>query len=103
VAKASGVVEPKLLFDALSKGSADSFALRNHGMKSLLPESHPERAFPVSYMLKDVSYALELARDAGLDLQSAGTVKKLLEETVRLGQGEAYHTAIIEAVRKHVT
>jgi 3-hydroxyisobutyrate dehydrogenase-like beta-hydroxyacid dehydrogenase len=103
VAKASGVVEPKLLFDALAKGSADSFALRNHGMKSLLPESHPERAFPVSYMLKDVSYALELARDAGLDLQSAGTVKKLLEETVRLGQGEAYHTAIIEAVRKHVT
>ena len=103
VAKASGIVEPKLLFDALAKGSADSFALRNHGMKSLLPESHPERAFPVSYMLKDVSYALELARDAGLDLQSAGTVKKLLEETVRLGQGEAYHTAIIEAVRKHTT
>jgi hypothetical protein len=103
VAKASGIVEPKLLFDALAKGSADSFALRNHGMKSLLPESHPERAFPVSYMLKDVSYALELARDAGLDLQSAGTVKKLLEETVRLGQGEAYHTAIIEAVRQHTT
>jgi len=103
VAKASGIVEPKLLFDALAKGSADSFALRNHGMKSLLPESHPERAFPVSYMLKDVSYALELARDAGLDLQSAGTVKKLLEETVKLGQGEAYHTAIIEAVRKHTT
>ena len=103
VAKASGIVEPKLLFDALAKGSADSFALRNHGMKSLLLESHPERAFPVSYMLKDVSYALELARDAGLDLQSAGTVKKLLEETVRLGQGEAYHTAIIEAVRKHTT
>jgi len=103
VAKASGIVEPKLLFDALAKGSADSFALRNHGMKSLLPESHPERAFPVSYMLKDVTYALELARYAGLDLQSAGTVKKLLEETVRLGQGEAYHTAIIEAVRRHIT
>jgi len=103
VAKASGLVEPRLLFEALAKGSADSFALRNHGMKSLLPESHPERAFPVSYMLKDVSYALELARDAGLDLQSAGTVKRLLEETVSLGRGEAYHTAIIEAVRKHIT
>ena len=103
VAKASGVVEPRLLFEALAKGSADSFALRNHGMKSLLPESHPERAFPVTYMLKDVSYALELARDAGLDLQSAGTVKRLLEETVSLGRGDAYHTAIIEAVRKHLT
>ena len=101
VAKASGMVEPRILFDALAKGSADSFALRNHGMKSLLPESHPERAFPVSYMLKDVSYAMALARDAGLELQSAGTVKKLLEEAASLGFAEAYHTAVIEAVRKH--
>jgi 3-hydroxyisobutyrate dehydrogenase len=101
VAKASGIVEPKVLFDALAKGSADSFALRNHGMKALLPEVHPARAFPVSYMLKDVSYALELARDAGLDLQSAGTVKRLLEEAAKMGLGEAYHTAIIEAIRSH--
>jgi len=101
VAKASGVVEPKVLFDALAKGSADSFALRNHGMKALLPEQHPERAFPVSYMLKDVSYALELARDAGLELQSAGTVRRLLEDAASLGFAEAYHTAVLEAVRKH--
>jgi 3-hydroxyisobutyrate dehydrogenase-like beta-hydroxyacid dehydrogenase len=101
VAKASGVVEPKVLFDALAKGSADSFALRNHGMKSLLAEKHPEQAFPVSYMLKDVSYALELAREAGLDLQSAGTVKRLLEEAASAGFAEAYHTAVLEAVRRH--
>src|SRR3954466_14571050 len=36
VAKASGAVDPRLLFDALAKGSADSFPWRNHGMKSLL-------------------------------------------------------------------
>lgn len=101
VARASGAVDPKLLFETLAKGSADSFALRNHGMKALLPESHPERAFPVTYMLKDVAYALELARAAGLDLQGAGTVKRLLEETAALGLGEAYHTALIEAVRRH--
>src|SRR3979490_518886 len=59
VAQASGVVDPKLLFDTLAKGSADSFALRNHGMLALLPGAHPENAFPVTYMLKDVSYALE--------------------------------------------
>ncbi len=101
VAKAGGLVEPKHLFDAFAKGSADSFALRNHGMKSLLPETHPERAFPVSYMLKDVSYALELAREAGLELQSAGTVKRLLEEAASAGFADAYHTAVIEAVRRH--
>jgi 3-hydroxyisobutyrate dehydrogenase-like beta-hydroxyacid dehydrogenase len=103
VAQASGVVDAKLLFDALTKGSADSFALRSHGMKALLPESHPERAFPVTYMLKDLDYALELARGAGLDLQGAGTVRRLLEETAALGLGEAYHTALIEAVRRHRT
>ena len=101
VAKASGAVEPKRLFEALAKGSADSFALRSHGMKALLPESHPERAFPVTYMLKDLGYALELARSAGLELQGAGTVRRLLEETAALGLGEAYHTALIEAVRRH--
>lgn len=103
VAKASGAVDPGLLFETLAKGSADSFALRNHGMKALLPESHPERAFPVTYMLKDVAYALELARDAGLELQGAGTARRLLEETEALGLGEAYHTALIEAVRRHRT
>ncbi len=103
VARASGAVDAQLLFETLAKGSADSFALRNHGLKALLPEAHPERAFPVAYMLKDLGYALELARSAGLELQGAGTVRRLLEETVALGLGEAYHTALIEAVRRHRT
>jgi len=100
VAKASGAVDPKVLFETLMKGSADSFALRNHGMKALLPETHPEKAFPVSYMAKDVGYALDLARSARLELAGAGTAYQLLKETEKLGLGEAYHTALIEAVRK---
>jgi 3-hydroxyisobutyrate dehydrogenase-like beta-hydroxyacid dehydrogenase len=101
VAKASGAVDATLLFETLMKGSADSFALRNHGIKALLPEQHPEKAFSVRYMLKDMTYALELARSAGLQLQGAGTAQRLLAETVALGLGDAYHTAILEAVRKH--
>lgn len=102
VAKASGAVEPRLLFETLAKGSADSFALRSHGMKALLPEEHPPRAFPASYMLKDLEYALELARSAGLELQAAGTARRMLERTVALGFGDAYHTAVLEAVKKQV-
>ena len=60
VAKHNGV-DPKLLLDTLSKGSADSFALRNHGMKAIVPGNFPERAFSTEYALKDLSYALELA------------------------------------------
>ena len=103
VAKASAAVDPRLLFETLMKGSADSFALRNHGMKALLPEAHPERAFPVTYMMKDVGYALELARSAGLDLLGAGSALQLLGDTKQMGLGEAYHTALIEAVRKRST
>ena len=40
VAKHNGV-DPKLLLDTLSKGSADSFALRNHGMKAIVPGIFP--------------------------------------------------------------
>src|SRR5438093_680423 len=55
VAKHNGV-DPKLLLDTLSKGSADSFALRNHGMKAIVPGHFPERAFSTEYALKDLSY-----------------------------------------------
>jgi len=101
VAKASGAVDPRVLYETLAKSSADSFALRNHGMKSLLPESHPKQAFPVTYMLKDVRYAMALANAAGLDLQGAGTTIRLLEETAQLGYKEEYYTAVLEAVRNH--
>src|SRR3546814_3930578 len=47
VARQSGAVSDEVLFEALSKGSADSFVLRSHGMKSLLPDDHPLRAFQV--------------------------------------------------------
>ena len=70
VAKRNGV-DPALLLDTLSKGSADSFALRNHGIKAIVPGNFPERAFSTEYALKDLSYALELAEDAGIKLRGA--------------------------------
>ncbi|MET1537010.1 NAD(P)-dependent oxidoreductase, partial [Burkholderia sola] len=66
IAEKAGV-DPAVLFDTLSKGSADSFALRNHGMKAVLPGEFPERAFSVRYARKDLTYALQLAREAGVD------------------------------------
>src|SRR5262245_55140816 len=55
-------VDPALALEILSKGSADSFALRNHGMKAMLPGVFPERAFSVEYARKDLGYLLELAK-----------------------------------------
>ena len=101
VARASGAVEPRVLFETLVKGSADSFVLRNHGMKSLLPDHHPtEGAFPTRYILKDLSYAIQLAESAGVTLEQAATTRRLLEATAAAGWSEAYYTAVIRTIEK---
>ena len=87
-------VDPALLFDAMSKGSADSFALRNHGMKSVLPGRFPERAFSVDYARKDLDYALRLAKAAGVDARGARVVDGWYDEAIRAGEGSLYHPVI---------
>ena len=91
-------MDPALLFEALSKGSADSFALRNHGMKAMLPGAYPERAFSVEYAAKDNGYALELGRETGVRLRGAQLLASLLEEARAAGLGAAYWPAIAKVV-----
>ena len=91
-------VDPALLFDALSKGSADSFALRNHGMKAMLPGAYPERAFSVEYAAKDNGYALELGRETGVRLRGAETVAAVFDEARAAGYGGAYYPVIAKIV-----
>ena len=91
-------VDGKVLFDTLAKGSADSFALRNHGMKALLPREFPERAFPTDYAAKDLAYAMALARDNGMALGGAAVAAELLERASALGHGERYFPALIEVI-----
>jgi len=97
VAKAAGV-DPAMLFEVLSKGSADSFALRNHGMKALLPGTYPERAFSSEYMLKDVGYALEIAAECGVTLSGAKNARALLEKAIAAGFGAEYFPALAKVV-----
>ncbi|MBT9523717.1 MAG: NAD(P)-dependent oxidoreductase [Rhizobacter sp.] len=87
-------VDAALLFDTLSKGSADSFALRHHGMKSVLPGDYPERAFSVKYAHKDLLYALRLAHDTGVDARGARTVDGWYEQAIAAGYGDHYHPVI---------
>lgn len=97
---ASAGVEPALLFDALSKGSADSFALRNHGMKAILPGEFPERAFSVRYAQKDLGYALQMAAQAGIAAAGANQVDALFMRAVEAGLGDRYHPVISQLHRK---
>jgi hypothetical protein len=98
VAKRNGV-DPALLLDTLSKGSADSFALRNHGMKAIVPGHFPDRAFSTEYALKDLSYALELASDAGIRIRGAELIGQILQEAIDAGSGGAYFPVIARHIR----
>ncbi|MGH7353076.1 MAG: NAD-binding protein, partial [Candidatus Rokuibacteriota bacterium] len=101
VARASGAVDPRVLFETLSKGSADSFVLRNHGMKSILPDRHPtEGAFPTTYILKDLSYALALAESCGLMLEGATATLRLMERAKAAGYADEYYTVVSRIIEK---
>ncbi|MBR9762435.1 MAG: NAD(P)-dependent oxidoreductase [Rhodobacteraceae bacterium] len=91
--RAAGV-DDALLFDTLAKGSADSFALRNHGMKAMLPDVFPSGAFPTDYALKDVSYALELASLTGFRAHGAELARARMEKAQAAGLGDAYFPAL---------
>jgi len=91
-------LDPALALQVLAMGSADSFALRNHAVKAMLPNQFPERAFSVSYALKDIGYALELARLAGIELGGAAHAKALLERAAAAGHAEAYFPVIAKVV-----
>jgi 3-hydroxyisobutyrate dehydrogenase-like beta-hydroxyacid dehydrogenase len=90
--------DPQLAFQVLAKGSADSFALRNHGMKAMLPNEYPERAFSVAYALKDIGYALELVQLARVELSGARNAKALLERTAAAGHAEEYFPVIAKVI-----
>jgi 3-hydroxyisobutyrate dehydrogenase-like beta-hydroxyacid dehydrogenase len=86
------------LFDALSKGSADSFALRHHGNKAVAPRAFPERTFSADYMHKDLSYALEMARDFGIEAREAALGATLLAEASKAGFGANYWPVIVKVI-----
>lgn len=96
-ARAIGVragVDPDKLFSALSIGSADSFALRNHGMKAIAPQNFPERAFPVTYARKDLQYAVALADQVGVNATGAKNLIDCFDQAIAAGHGDKYAPAI---------
>ena len=83
-------VDGKVLFDIFSKGSADSFALRNHGLKALLPGDFPPRAFSTDYARKDNAYAIALANSVGIAPKGAQLLDEIFSQAQERALGEFY-------------
>jgi 3-hydroxyisobutyrate dehydrogenase len=91
-------VPPEVLLPTMAMGSGDSFVLRNHGMKAMLPGVFPERAFSTRYAIKDLSYALEMAEASGLDMAAAKLTMARLRQTEAAGYGDQYHPVALKVI-----
>jgi len=98
IGKGAGV-DPHTLFETLTRGSADSFALRNHGMKAMLPDAFPRNAFSTDYAIKDADYALMLAGDAGVAAEGAALARTMLQRASDAGLGADYWPVIARIVK----
>ena len=97
LARESGLDE-KLFLETVAKSSGDSFALRNHGMKAMLKHKYPKNAFSVEYALKDVKYALEIAKKKDIKIRGAKQVCETFEQAILNGFGDNYHPVIRELI-----
>jgi len=97
IGEASGV-DGQRLFDVLSLGSADSFMLRNAGVKSLVPHDFPLATFPTDYAIKDIGYALDLAAEAGIEPTGARATHALLTATRDAGYAKEYYPVFLKTI-----
>lgn len=93
-------VNGELMFNALTKGSADSFVLHNPGLKALAKNSFPEKTFPTEYAIKDIKLALELARQGDVDVKAAKLTHSLLEQTKNAGFVKEYYPIMVKLIEE---
>ena len=59
-------------------------------MKAVLPSNYPERAFPVGYARKDLSYAIRLAGETEVDAKGARVADDWFAAAIEQGVQEQY-------------
>ena len=92
IATRAGVDRTKV-FEILSRGSADSYAMRRHGA-CMASGDYPDDRFPTTYSLKDLRYALDLAERTGVDARGARLVEERFIEAIDKGYGHLYSPVI---------
>ncbi len=91
-------MEAEKLLTLLSQGSADSFVLRNHGLKSLAKDDFPEKTFPMTYAIKDCALALDLAKEGGFRPRIGAYAHDMMCKARDAGYAQNYHPAVIKLI-----
>lgn len=97
VAEKAGVSK-ELLSQALSLGSANSFALKLTGEHYLAKNEFPEKMFPTVYALKDLNLAIALADDVGGASSLSKSTAEKLTQAVSRGYGQNYYPVIYRVI-----
>jgi len=97
IGRRAGMDAEKLL-NMLSQGSADSFVLRNHGLKSLAKDEFPEKTFPMTYAIKDCGLALDLAKEGQFVSRIGTYTYNTMCQARDAGFVQNYHPAVIQLI-----
>lgn len=98
IGQAAGV-GPEHLLKTLTLGSADSFLLRKSALATLAVDEYPVKTFPTTYAIKDLSLALDLARDHAVPVRSAEATMSLLEATRDAGYAQEYYPVMVKLLQ----
>jgi len=93
-----GGVDPDILFDELSKGSANSFALQNHYKNFVMKGNFGENIFSTEYILKDLGLVLETGKDLEVPLILSSVATQLYEFTKASGLRKNYFPVVINVL-----
>ncbi len=88
--------DPARVREALKGGFADSKILEVHGQRMINGDFTPGGRITTQH--KDMSQALLLAAEFGLELPATALGKKLYESLIEQGYGELDHSALIKAI-----
>ncbi len=86
-------VDPARIVDVLQGGLAATKVLELRGDNMLRGQYEP--GFRVNLHLKDLKNALELAREAGVDLPAARQVEELMQRMRTEGRGDYDHSGLV--------
>jgi 3-hydroxyisobutyrate dehydrogenase-like beta-hydroxyacid dehydrogenase len=79
----------------LPEEGADSWALRNHIVKHVLPDDLGPGGFSTEHMAKDIRLFVDLAAEQGQAAPLAGVVSACYRGTIAAGYGGDYHPVVI--------
>ncbi len=95
-------VSTDVLFNSLSKGSANSFVLQNHIKNHVLTGDFPDDMFSIEYEMKDMALALATGDKVEVPQRFGALAYQTYQQASSLGLAKKYYPAVIQVLERLV-